>query len=79
MALEMYAFPHLMGEAADYEVEEEGDDEETSPAGAGGKDIEDIEMADEDANGNNEVETELPRRMADLSVVDEDGDVQMAL
>ena len=84
MSLEMYSFPHLMGEAADYEIdeeedEEEDDDEETSPAGIGGEGMEDVEMGGEDARAKIEADTELPRHMANLSVVDTDGDVDMTI
>ena len=84
MALEMYSFPHLMGEAADYEIDEdeddeEEDDEETSPAGIGGEGMEDVEVGGEDARAKIEADTELPRHMANLSVVDTDGDVDMTI
>ncbi len=78
MTLELYAFPHLMGEAAEYEIDEEDNDEGPTPDVTGSENIEDVEMGGQDAEASNEALTELPRRMADLTVVDEDGDVEMA-
>ncbi len=71
MSLQFYAYPHLMGEEVDYEIDDEDDD----TAGAREEKDEDVEMGDEEEE---EVEKELPRRMEALEIIDEDGDVEMA-
>ncbi|KAK4151052.1 hypothetical protein C8A00DRAFT_45677 [Chaetomidium leptoderma] len=64
MSLEFYAYPHLMGEAADYEIDSSGDEDDDSKA----------EKMDAD-----EPEKELPQRMEKLTIKDADGDVEMAM
>ncbi|KAK4034147.1 hypothetical protein C8A01DRAFT_39405 [Parachaetomium inaequale] len=63
--LELYAYPHLMGEAADYEIDDSDNDDNAA--------AEDEEMADDEA------EKMLPRRMEQLTIKDADGDVEMEL
>jgi hypothetical protein len=69
MTLEFYAYPHLMGEAADYEIEDTDSDSEDDDV----KSDKDPEMAEDEAH------KELPDRMEDLTIEDSDGDVEMAM
>jgi hypothetical protein len=70
MALEFYAYPHLMGESVDYEID---DLEDESDSDSDDKEKEDGKKADEEAN------KELPKRMEGLEITDADGVVEMEL
>jgi hypothetical protein len=72
MTLELYAYPHLMGEAVDYEIDDSDHDGDDGDAAA----TKDEEMADDDEG---EAERMLPRRMEELTIKDADGDVEMEM
>ncbi len=89
--LEFYVYPHLMGEAVDYEIDEsdeyeddDNNDDKNSSSSNNDNRVErsaDSEMAVEDplATAVDAAAEELPGRMQGLQIarVDEDGDVEM--
>ncbi|KAH6847151.1 hypothetical protein B0I37DRAFT_374371 [Chaetomium sp. MPI-CAGE-AT-0009] len=95
MSLEFYVYPHLVGEAADYEIDESGDEsEEEADADAAddgdddegmGKDQDlprqmgGLNLRDAGSDEEDEEDMDLPRQMEGLSVLDADGDVQMGM
>jgi hypothetical protein len=87
MALEFYALPHLMGEEADYEIEESSEEEE---GGEEKEKEEESEWEEDEADREwREAEEEarkkavaaeaakLPRKMEELDIIDGDGDLMM--